>query len=82
MFPLMADDLSKMPRTLILVAEVDTIRDDGLLYHKRLKDAGVDVKLTIYRSAVHAYFNSIFGRWFQPHAYFPTLEAMKDFTQT
>lgn len=41
--PLLADDVSKLPSALILTTEYDVLRDDGLLYVRRLKNAGVDV---------------------------------------
>ena len=43
--PLMADDLSGLPATHIVVEEFDVVRDDGLLYAKRLKDAGVETSV-------------------------------------
>lgn len=43
--PLLAEDtvIRKLPKTCILTCEFDTIRDDGLLYKKRLEDQGVPV---------------------------------------
>lgn len=47
-YPLIADDLSRLPPTFILTIESDVIRDDGIWYHHRLKQAGNDV--TLYHS--------------------------------
>ena len=43
--PLMADDLSGLPPTHIAVEKFDVVRDDGLLYAKRLRDAGVPTRV-------------------------------------
>ncbi|GFO08748.1 arylacetamide deacetylase [Plakobranchus ocellatus] len=39
--PLMADDLSGLPSTLMLLVEFDVLRDEGLLFAHRLREAGV-----------------------------------------
>ncbi|KAJ6658794.1 hypothetical protein lerEdw1_019716 [Lerista edwardsae] len=43
--PLLAEDavISQLPETFILTCEFDVLRDDGLLYKKRLEDHGVPV---------------------------------------
>ncbi|XP_066528739.1 arylacetamide deacetylase-like 4 [Hoplias malabaricus] len=43
--PLLAEDdvLRLMPPTFILTCEYDVLRDDGILFQKRLKDLGVEV---------------------------------------
>lgn len=43
--PLMSDDLSKLPRAYVLVSEYDVLRDDGLMYASRLREASVPVVL-------------------------------------
>ena len=40
--PLMADDLSGLPAAMIVAQNFDVLRDDGLLYAKRLRDFGVE----------------------------------------
>lgn len=43
--PLLAEDsvISQQPKTYILTCEFDVLRDDGILYKKRLEDHGVPV---------------------------------------
>lgn len=54
--PVLAEDLTNMPETLVLSAEFDPLRDEGEDYAKRLKEAGN--KATCYRiaGAFHGYF--------------------------
>jgi acetyl esterase/lipase len=55
--PLMTNNLSGLPLTYIATAELDVLRDDGILYSNRLEDAGVDVYLKNYQRAFHGIFN-------------------------
>lgn len=48
--PLLADDLRQNPPTLIVTADHDVLRDDGILYGVRLKKAGVKVRHNSYSS--------------------------------
>ncbi|RUS78110.1 hypothetical protein EGW08_014118 [Elysia chlorotica] len=43
--PLMADDLTNLPAAIVVVQKYDVLRDDGLLYAKRLRDSGVETVL-------------------------------------
>ena len=47
--PLMAPDLGGLPSTLIVLSEFDVLRDDGLLYAHRLRQAGVPIQVYIGR---------------------------------
>lgn len=53
--PLMAEDFSKQPDTLIISAEFDPLRDEGEAYGERLKAAGNKVKVHRMRDALHGY---------------------------
>lgn len=55
--PILAKDLSIQPRTLIITAEYDPLRDEGEAYGMRLKEFNNDV--TIYRvlDSLHGFMN-------------------------
>jgi len=51
--------LAKCPRAYILTCEYDVLRDDGLMYARRLQDAGVSVTSEHYESGFHGCFSFI-----------------------
>ena len=53
--PLMAslEQLRGLPRTLIVTAENDVLRDEGEAYGRKLIGAGVDVVTTRYNATIH-----------------------------
>nr|XP_060615060.1 arylacetamide deacetylase-like 4 [Anolis sagrei ordinatus] len=53
--PLFAPDetIAKLPQTYILTCEFDVLRDDGLLYKRRLEDNGVPVKWVHVENGFH-----------------------------
>lgn len=57
--PLLAgpEVLAKCPRTYILTCEYDVLRDDGLMYARRLQDAGVAVTSDHYEDGFHGCFS-------------------------
>ncbi len=54
--PLLADDLSGLPATTIVTAELDPLRDEALRYAERLVEAGVPVTSTTYAGAAHGFW--------------------------
>ena len=48
--------MSGQPRTLILTAQFDPLRDEGEWYGKRLKDAGNEVEIHRIQDALHGFF--------------------------
>lgn len=55
--PLLAEDLSGMPDTLILTAEFDPLRDEGEAYAKRLFEAGNNVTAVRYDGVMHGFIS-------------------------
>ena len=53
--PLRAIDFTGLPPTLMVVAEHDPLRDDGLAYGKKLQDAGVEVSLRYVADVAHGF---------------------------
>ncbi|ELK13614.1 Arylacetamide deacetylase-like 1 [Pteropus alecto] len=61
--PLIADQevLKHLPKTYILTCEHDVLRDDGIMYAKRLESADVEVTLDYFEDGFHGCM--IFTRW-------------------
>lgn len=53
--PLATEDLSGLPRTLIMTAEFDPLRDEGVEYAKRLAAAGVPVEHVHASDQMHGF---------------------------
>ena len=54
--PLLATDVSGMPRTLIHTAEFDPLRDEGRNYFERLTQAGNEVSYTCHPGMIHLFY--------------------------
>lgn len=55
--PLLADDFSNQPDTLILTAEYDPLRDEGEAYGEKLAQAGNRVKIFRIHDVLHGFFS-------------------------
>ncbi|MDF2588086.1 MAG: Esterase/lipase [Anaerocolumna sp.] len=55
--PLLSDDLSNQPKTLIITAEYDPLRDEGEAYGMLLKKYGNTVKITRIKDALHGFLS-------------------------
>lgn len=53
--PLETPDLSGLPPTLLIVAGYDPLRDEGLAYGERLRQAGVEVTVSNYEGMLHGF---------------------------
>jgi acetyl esterase len=54
--PLLARDVSGMPRTFIHTAEFDPLRDEGRNYFERLTQAGNEVSYTCHPGMIHLFY--------------------------
>ncbi|XP_020636763.3 arylacetamide deacetylase-like 4 [Pogona vitticeps] len=61
--PLMAEDavLRQLPKTCIITCEYDVLRDDGILYKKRLEENGVPVTWYHIENGFHGVINLFDG---------------------
>ncbi|KAJ7306498.1 hypothetical protein JRQ81_009853 [Phrynocephalus forsythii] len=68
--PLLSEDvvLQQLPETFILTSEFDILRDDGLLYKKRLEDNGVPVSWCHLTDGFHGVL-LLYKRWFLNFAF-------------
>lgn len=55
--PLLAEDVSNQPATLIITAEHDPLRDEGEAYGEKLREAGNFVEVHRILDTIHGFFN-------------------------
>lgn len=55
--PLLAKDLSDQPKTLIITAEHDPLRDEGEAYGKKLLESQCEVEIHRVLDTIHGFFN-------------------------
>jgi acetyl esterase len=53
--PLLAKDFKGLPNTLMIIAEIDSLRDEGEAYAKKLRGAGNEVVVTTYKGSPHGF---------------------------
>lgn len=57
--PIEAASLEKFPRSYIETAEYDCLRDEGIMFGERLREAGVDVQLYEIKNACHGFETAV-----------------------
>ena len=72
--PMVETNLKGLPPTFTLTAELDPLRDEGEIFAKRLKDAGVTSVLKRYDSLIHGF---VLMQGFLPEA----REAIRDIAE-
>ncbi len=55
--PILTNDLAGLPDAFIMVAGNDPLRDEGLEYAQRLRDAGVPTHLSVYDEMIHGFIS-------------------------
>lgn len=55
--PILTKDFSNQPRTLIVTAEFDPLRDEGEAYGRKLREAGNEVDIYRISDALHGFFS-------------------------
>ncbi|MFF7359584.1 alpha/beta hydrolase fold domain-containing protein [Streptomyces sp. NPDC008125] len=58
--PVKRSDLSGLPPALVVTAEFDPLRDEGELYGRRLREAGVPATVSRYAGAGHGFVQHFF----------------------
>jgi acetyl esterase len=53
--PLRAPSLKGVAPALVVVCEYDVLRDEGVAYHERLRQAGVRARLSSYEGMIHGF---------------------------
>uniref|UniRef100_A0A8D3B790 Arylacetamide deacetylase-like 4 n=2 Tax=Scophthalmus maximus TaxID=52904 RepID=A0A8D3B790_SCOMX len=82
--PLLADDdvIRKTPPTFLLTCEFDVLRDDGILYRKRLLDLKRDVAWQHVRDGFHGMMNFFNRGWLTFPSALRPVESVVDYVKT
>ena len=61
-------DLSNLPKTLISIAELDALNEEGTLYFEKLQNTNVPCEIRHIKGVLHGFF----------HYYEPKMNAFKE----
>jgi len=75
--PLLETDFTNQPRTMIITAEFDPLRDEGEAYGKKLINAGTEVEIHRLKDAIHGFFSL----GVRSHHMRESLELIKNFVK-
>tara|TARA_B110000238_G_scaffold13840_1_gene13542 strand:- start:275 stop:634 length:360 start_codon:yes stop_codon:yes gene_type:complete len=53
--PILFNDLTNLPPSLIVVAGCDPLKDEGIVYGEKLKKAGNDVETKVFDGQIHGF---------------------------
>ena len=67
--PLLSNDLSDQPDTLIITAEFDPLRDEGEAYGEKLKAHGNNVEIHRVEDAIHGFLSAPISGAAEPQTY-------------
>ena len=67
--PILCDDLSGQPQTLIITADYDPLRDEGEAYGHKLQEFGNQVEIHRLEDAIHGFFSNPIRTEQQAQAY-------------
>ena len=56
--PIFADSHAGLPSTLIILAELDMLYDEGIAYHRKLMSADVNSELYVANGMIHGFFRA------------------------
>ena len=73
--PMFLMDVRHVPDAYIVTAQYDVLRDEALMYGKRLQDDGVTVEMAHYHHGFHGFFLFAGGGWLELEE---SRQAMKD----
>ncbi len=76
--PILSEDLSKQPETLIITAEFDPLRDEGEAYGEKLREFGNKVKIHRVDDTIHGFFSSLRNTAYIAEAYEKINEFLLD----
>lgn len=62
MSPLLTTDLTRLPPTLIIASGIDPLRDDALLYGKKLKEENNKVNVLLCEESMHGFMPFKYGK--------------------